>query len=378
MATHPTKHITDRVAPLASRVPSHRASSSRNHLYAIALHAFVTDGPASLADSARTIASRLDGTLIPAVPVPRRTSGQIHTEAQQAYAAWMAKQPVGGVAVWAHTGRGLHLAADMRAAVLASWREALRPPSVIIAGCGVPTAGASLPGDPRARTDEVIRRTQAMANDARAGGADALLVHPPRPLSTLSDANGRVLALHEALADVGLPLIAFILYRRASGLEYDDALLDDILSLPHVVGVKLATLDSVMRFQVVAGRMSSEHPDRLLITGEDRFLGYSLMIGARCALIGMGAARAAMQAALIRAVLTDDATTVIRLTRACDRFGAVTFTDPMEGYIRRMLWALAEDGVIPEDACHDPEGPALEPGDRIRIASVMGTLDSLT
>jgi 4-hydroxy-tetrahydrodipicolinate synthase len=194
----------------------------------------------------------------------------------------------------------------------------------------------------------------------------------------LNDANGRVLALHDALAEVGLPLIAFVLYRRASGLEYDDVLLEELLALPHVAGVKLATLDSVMRFQVVADRMSSAHPDRLLITGEDRFLGYSLMIGARCALIGMGAARTAMQAALVRAVIANDAAAVIRLTRACDHFAAATFTEPMEGYIRRMLWALADDGVIPDDACHDPEGPPLDPAERARVARVMRTLDSLT
>jgi 4-hydroxy-tetrahydrodipicolinate synthase len=371
-----TKHITDGVAPLASRAHSGRASSTRD-IRAIALRAFVTEVTESLTARTRAIASRLVGTLVPAVPVPRTASGHMHADAQRAYAVWMAKQPVGGVAVWAHTGRGLHLDRDTRAEVLASWRAAFAAPAVIVAGCGVSTGGASLPSDPRARTDEVIRRTQAMANEASTGGADAVLVHPPRPLGTLNDANGRVLALHEALAEVGLPLIAFLLYRRASGLEYDDALLDAILALPHVVGVKLATLDSVMRFQVVADRMSSEHPDRLLITGEDRFLGYSLMIGARCALIGMGAARPAMQAALVRAVLANEAASVVRLTRACDHFAAATFTEPMEGYIRRMLWALAEDGVIPEDACHDPVGPPLEPAQRERVTSVMRTLDSL-
>jgi 4-hydroxy-tetrahydrodipicolinate synthase len=36
----------------------------------------------------------------------------------------------------------------------------------------------------------------------------------------------------------------------------------------------------------------------------------------------------------------------------------------MEGYIRRMLWALAADGVIPDDACDDPWGPALPATER--------------
>ena len=284
----------------------------------------------------------------------------------------MARQPVGGVAVWAHTGRGLHLDAAMRERVLSAWRAAMPAPALIVAGCGVPTGSASLPRDARMLTDEVIRRTVAMATAARSGGADALLVHPPGQLATLPGASRRVLALHDALAEVGLPLVAFLLYQRASGLEYDDPLLDELLALPHVAGVKLATLDSVMRFQKVAN-----HPDRLLITGEDRFLGYSLMIGARCALIGMGAARTSMQHALVRAAVTNDSGALVRLTRACDAFAAATFVEPMEGYIRRMLWALAEDGVIPEDACHDPAGPPLDGDDRARVVSAMRALDGI-
>ena len=347
--------------------------SSRDIADTPAKRDFVTAATPSLAARTRALARRLDGTLVPAVPVPRHASGRIHTEAQCTYAGWMAREQVGGVAVWAHTGRGLHLDEQTRAEVLASWRAALAPSAVIVAGCGVPATHA-IPTDPRARTDAVIRWTVAMAEEARVGGAGALLVHPPGQLAGLPDEAARVVAVHDALESVGLPLIAFVLYRRASGLEYDDTLLDAILALPHVAGVKLATLDSVMRFQTVADRMSSHHADRLLITGEDRFLGYSLMMGARCALIGMGAARTAMQADLVRAAITRDAPTLLRLTRTCDTFAAATFTEPMDGYIQRMLWVLAEDGIISEDACHDPAGPPLGPDERARVASALRAL----
>ena len=324
------------------------------------------------------MARQLDGTLIPAVPVPRRANGHLHLEAQRAYASWMGRQPAAGVAVWAHTGRGLHLDSDMREQVLSDWRAAMPAPALIIAGCGVPVGGTSLSSDARTRTDEVIGRTVAMATAARAGGADALLVHPPSQLAALRDAPGRVLALHDALAEAGLPLLAFLLYQRASGLEYDDALLDEVLALPHVIGVKLATLDSVMRFQTVATRMAVRHPERLLVTGEDRFLGYSLMIGARCAVIGMGAARTGMQAALVRAARANDAPALVRLTTACDRLAAATFIEPMEGYIRRMLWVLVEDGIIPEEACHDPVGPSLDREERTRVARAVRELDAVS
>lgn len=329
------------------------------------------------ASTARTLAARLEGTLIPAVPLPRRSNGEVHTEAQRAYTAWMATQDIGGVAVWAHTGRGLHLDDETRSAVLTSWRSALPPRAVIVAGCGVP-AGTKLPGDARARTDAVIRATVAMAEEAREGGAEALLVHPPSALASLPDAATRAIELHRALTSAGLPLIAFLLYQRASGLEYDDSTLDAILGLPHVAGVKLATLDSVMRFQDISARLTTTHADTLLITGEDRFLGYSLLVGARAALIGMGAARPAMQAALVRAAQSRDWPTFVRLTSACDAFARVTFVEPMEGYIRRMLWALAADGIIPDDACEDPFGPALDSAQRARVLDVMRTFGPLS
>lgn len=285
----------------------------------------------------------------------------------------MSTHDIGGVAVWAHTGRGLHLDAETRSAVLTSWRTALPARAVIVAGCGVP-AGTNLPSDARARTDAVIRASLAMAEEARDGGADALLVHPPEALAALPDAAARAIELHRALGAAGLPLIAFLLYQRASGLEYDDPTLDGILDLPQVAGVKLATLDSVMRFQDIAARLTSAFPETLLITGEDRFLGYSLLLGARAALIGMGAARPAMQAALVRASLSRDWPAFVSLTSACDAFSRATFVEPMEGYIRRMLWALAADRIIPDDGCHDPFGPALPSAQRTRVLDVMRAL----
>ena len=82
------------------------------------------------------------------------------------------------------------------------------------------------------------------------------------------------------------------------------------------------------------------------------------------ALIGMGAALPAAQALLVSGPPAEHSETFVRLTAAVDRFGHATFRAPMEGYIRRMLWALADTGVIPEEAAHDPEGPELEAWER--------------
>ncbi len=251
-------------------------------------------------------------------------------DAQRAYAEWMAGQPVAGVAVWAHTGRGTRLMPAQRRTVLATWRAAL-PHKVIVAGAS----------------------TVAVAREAKDGGADAVLAFPRRD---------DVVAYHAALARE-LPVIAFYLYEAAGGVPYDDATLHAVLALPGVIGIKVATLDSVMTFQRIAAVMGG-HPDKLLITGEDRFLGYSLMLGARAALIGMGAALADLSAALLGTFAAGDAHDFLSASAQVDAFAQATFVSPMEGYIRRMLWALAADGVIPEDACDDPWGPALPAAER--------------
>ena len=276
-----------------------------------------------------SVAARMQGQLIPAVPVPFRGT-TLADDALQAYARWMADQPVAGVAVWAHTGRGPHLTPEQRERVLAVWRAAL-PGRLVIAGVN----------------------SIEMARAAKQGGADALLAFP-RPLDAVP--------YHLALAKE-LPVIAFYLYEAAGGVAYDNATLHGLLAAPEIIAIKVATLDSVMTFQRVANLLK-EYPGKLLITGEDRFLGYSLTMGARCALIGMGAALTEMQARLLRAFGAGDFGGFVRLSGVCDRFAQATFVAPIEGYVRRMLWAAAAEGAIPEDACDDPWGPPLDPAER--------------
>jgi 4-hydroxy-tetrahydrodipicolinate synthase len=310
------------------------------------------------------VAQRLAHGLIPAVPTPHRADGRLDPEALEAYAAWMARQDIAGVAVWAHTGRGLHLEQEVAAQVFQIWQQALGKDRLIVAGAGArprrrkdkPSVRLTPPADPMGLTRFVIDGTIEMAQQAKELGADALLVFPPVLLKDLEDSERRIVDVHAALADVGLPVIAFYLYEAAGGIDYTPRTVDRVLALEHVIGIKVATLDSVVTFQDVALRMP---PQKLLVSGEDRFLGYSLMMGARAALIGLAAARTSLSAALLRAYAAEDWPRFHELAALCDRFAQVAFTEPMEGYIRRMLWVLASDGVIPWEGAHDPWGPEV-------------------
>ena len=308
--------------------------------------------------------TRLERRVIPAVPVPCRADGSIDRDSHRTYVEWMANQPIGGVAVWAHTGRGLRLTAEERAWVLDAWCQRLGDAPVI---CGVGVEDkATLPREPRALTDAVIGSSVEMACAAKRGGARGLLVHPPTALRGLADAETRILALHAAVAEVGLPIVAFYLYEAAGGVSYGSKVVEQLLALDGVIGIKVATLDSVMTFQELAPVV--QRSSALLITGEDRFLGYSLMLGATSALVGIAAACTDVTVGLLDAWFERDLAMFVRRSQQLDVFAAATFCSPMEGYVQRMLWALSAEGVIPP--AFDRHAPPLPAAgqDRVRAA----------
>ncbi len=315
-------------------------------------------------EATERLRARLDGGLVAAVPVPLRADGRLHAGGHESYLRYMAAQPVAGVAVWAHTGRGLMLERETADRILSDWRAAL-PHGVVVAGAG------SRHADDHARaTADAFE----MAERSAALGADALLAYAPVWLRGHERRDELIVEHHRRLASVGLPLILFYLYEEAGGISYDPSVLDELLSMPEVVGIKMATLDSVMTFQDVSRRLAARHPEKLLITGEDRFLGYSLMRGARSALIGMGAVCCELQADLIRAHTEGDAARFLRLSAEADALAECLFVRPLEGYIRRVLWALAHLGVIPTEATCDPWGPELEEGEFEEIGRTLEAL----
>lgn len=308
----------------------------------------------------------LTGGLIPAAPVMFDGEHRFHERAHETYVSFMSSQPVAGVAVWAHTGRGLLLDDEIARRVLQQWRQGVvdKP---LIAGAGARSF--------QAIPEEATESTLSMASAAADYGADALLVYPPFWLKNEEQRDSLILKHHERLSSIGLPLILFYLYEAAGGVSYKATVLDELLSLPHVIGIKMATLDSVMTYQDVSRQIQSRHPDKLLITGEDRFLGYSLRRGAQAALIGMGAVCCDLQADLIESHFAGNAERFLELSDLVDHLAEVLFIEPMEGYIGRILFALSKLGVIPPDAANDPWGPALSQHELENITNILNSLN---
>lgn len=101
--------------------------------------------------------------------------------------------------------------------------------------------------------------------------------------------------------------------------------------------------------------------------------GPSFMWGADTALVGIAAAQVELSVAVLRAWSAGDAAQFVAASDRLDRFAAVTFYAPIEGYVQRMIWAAVWEGLIPEEAAYDPYGPAL-PAERDAVIRCLEEL----
>ncbi|HDM70121.1 MAG TPA: dihydrodipicolinate synthase family protein [Thermotogales bacterium] len=308
------------------------------------------------------------GKLFPAVPCLFDEAGNLDEDANLHYAEYMSGAPVDGVAVWVHTGRGLFLNEHEREKVFSIWRRKFRD-KIVIAGAGADSDVFESEGE-----DGYIERAVKMANMAKDLGADALLIFPPKPFE---DHGKKVIKYHEEISSVELPMILFYLYPEAGGVEYDFEILERLLGMKWVIGIKLATLYSVVKMQDISNFVVEKFPNKVLITGEDRMFGYSLIRGAKSALIGLGSVLPNIQREMMNAYFEKDYDRFVKLMITVDKIAESLFVDPMEGYIERIEYMLYLLGIVPRKNVFDPHGPGIHDGDKERIRKVLVELGYL-
>ena len=302
--------------------------------------------------------------LFPAVPtIFNKGTEKLDLEANEKLATFLSKQPIEGVAIWVHTGRGPFLEKDEKKEIAAIWKGHLKD-GLIIGGVGASSK-------PNKSEKDIIKEAIENAEFSLSCGIDAILVFPPSPFKgSWKD----ILKYHELIAEVGLPIILFYLYEEAGGILYDLGLLDELLNIEGVVGIKLATLYSITRLQDILKFLTLKHPDKIPITGEDRAFGYSIMRGAKSALIGLGTIMTDLQKDMMTSFFEKDYSKFVELALKVDDIAESIFVEPMEGYIIRLLYSLHLIGIIEEKNIFDPYGPSLTEEDKKRISNVLKNL----
>ena len=285
------------------------------------------------------------------VPVPHDLEGRIDDKAQADYVMWLASQPIQGVVVWGRAGRGLKLDDQGRINVLRAWRSGLNQGQILIAAAGSTSSDR--------RPDQLIASARLMARSAVEHGADALLIWPPTLLRGLKNADSLMLEYHASIAEMGLPLIIDMLYESAGGVSYSPHVLAQLMARPEVNGIKITTLNNAMTYQQIVKLVRQVTPDKIIFTGEDRFLGYSLMCGADAAILGVAAVQTRLISNFLVSFWSGDSKRFLTLNSRVDDLAQHTFLSPMEGAIGRILWCLVHQGIIPNEAAHDPWGSRL-------------------
>lgn len=165
-----------------------------------------------------------------------------------------------------------------------------------------------------------------------------------------------VARLHRRLADVtGLPVIAFMLYADAAdNITYGPEHLTALADVAGVDAVKIATLNDAIACQDAIRHLRQRASHVRVLTGEDRMFGPSLMWGATGALVGIAATRAHLSVDLVGSWHDQRLDDFLTASRRLDSFARLVFSDPIEGYVRRLAWTAQVDGILPASLCHDP------------------------
>ncbi len=268
----------------------------------------------------------LDG-LIPATVLPMHADGSIDEDGLRSYIAWVAEQQPVALAINVDTGEGPHLTHDEKVRVLEIVDDVTDLP--IVAGLAGPS------------TDAAVRQAREFAQ----AGADAFLVFPiPAYLSEPLDVRVPV-RYHEAIAEVGLPLILFQLQPALAGLNFEPDTLRAMAAVEGVVAMKEASFDA-RRF-VDTARLLEDLPRPIkMLTGNDNFILESFMLGATGALIGFGAVMTREQVDMIDAWKGGRIDDAKALGRRVQRLADVVFAKPIGDYRVRLKECLVALGVM--------------------------------
>lgn len=291
--------------------------------------------------------------MIPATILPMQSDFAPDYTAYRAYLEWLITQNALAFAVNMDTGEGPQLS-------LVEKLEVVRVAADVAKG-RLPVLAGLMGGT----TADAVGLAQRYAE----AGADALVVFPNAafrnaPLDPRIPVN-----YHRAIAEAsGLPLVLFQLAPVFGGVIYTRETLLDLLALPQVIGIKEASFDA-QSFSATVETLAQVGRPITLLSGNDRFITESFMLGATGALLGFAAIGCGLVAGQIAALQAGDFRRLTESRARVQTFADHIYRDPVLDYRARCKAALARIGVIDASRIYvrpplfhvpDDEVPALD------------------
>lgn len=186
-------------------------------------------------------------------------------------------------------------------------------------------------------------------------GADGLVPFPTFPtfLGTPLP-TAMVYEFHAAVAEAGLPMIAFQ-FPKGWGPDYSAEMLAAVASLPQLVAIKESSFDANMTIAAVANA-AALGPDRPgILTGSDTFIFEAMMMGCDGALIGFAAMCTDLIVAMQKAAAAGD---LAAAKTVWDRIGPIArycWRPPIRDFRPRVKEILVMQGLIAHATVRAPQ-----------------------
>jgi 4-hydroxy-tetrahydrodipicolinate synthase len=275
-------------------------------------------------------------SMVPATILPMTADFAPDFNAYRTYLEWLITQHALAFAVNMDTGEGPQLTVAERLQVVRVACEVSNGRYPVLAGLMGSTT-----------TDAV-----ALARQYAEAGADALVVFPNAAFRNSPLDPRIVTGYHRAIAEAsGLPLVLFQLAPVFGGVNYTRETLIELLNLPQVIGLKEASFDA-QYFAYTAETLALVERPITLLTGNDRFITESFLLGATGALLGFAAIGCGLVARQIEALHQGDYQRLVNLRPVVQGFADTIYRDPVLDYRARCKAALARIGVLDESRIH--------------------------
>lgn len=267
---------------------------------------------------------------------------------------------IGGLVSCARVGEGPVL----------SWDEQLRVYEVVADRCPGDVPHVAAIG--AQSTDEAVEKVKQVA----AVGADAAMIFPPLLFAwgqSEPEMKCQFFADIDAATDV--PLILFQV--PISSYWYDADTLSEIAALENVVAIKEASFD-VQLFTDVVQTLQEDARDISILSGNDRFLAQSFMLGIDGALVGVANILPHKWVEMYEYAAADRYTEALALQEELLQIKDLTFQQPIVEATARLKFCLAEQDIIATDTVRRPQlGLSADAKEDLRAALEAQSLLSL-
>ncbi|MGJ7612345.1 MULTISPECIES: dihydrodipicolinate synthase family protein [unclassified Variovorax] len=194
-------------------------------------------------------------------------------------------------------------------------------------------------------------------DDAKAAGADAVLVFPPFSWALSQDARMAVTHHRIANANAGLPLMLYQAGVNAGTLGYRPEVLAELVQLPHVVGVKEGSWEAAA-YEANRRLVQRVAPHVAMMASGDEHLLTCFAVGSEGSLVSLAAVVPELVIDLDLAMRRGDLATARSLNERIYPLARAIYGTAPGGYATaRLKTCLKLLGRFPSDAMRAPLGP---------------------